>query len=706
MKSPPEVTEEGRRYIFFMRELTVRLFLDSETFSEIPIKQGVFAYAEAVETMIIAYAVDDAPVKVWDLTSTVLMPGDLKVALALKSVEVVMHNAGFDRTVLKQSPGIDIAIERIHDTMARAQSHSLPGALGKLCDILNVPVDQAKDKRGHSLIQLFCKHRPVNSQIRRATRKTHPKEWAEFVEYARLDVEAMRAVYKKLPNWNFKGFERELWQTDMQINERGCAIDMALVNAAIKATEDTKAELSQRTSAATGGAVQKTTQRDKLLSYIKSAYGVVFSDLTGSMVEKALADENLSERLKELLNMRAEASTTSTAKYRKFLGATSKDGRLRGMFGYCGASRTGRWSGRNVQLQNLPRPNMPAEEIEFGIKVLKADVQGLFFDNVMGLASNAIRGCLIAAQGKKLVIADLSNIEGRVCAWLAGEKWKLKAFEDFDEGTGPDLYKLAYARAFRIVHEKVDKQQRQVGKVMELMLQYAGGVGAFVTGANAYGIDLVELADIAWDFIPVGVREEAENMWDWAVKEKRTYDLSRKVFIVCDSLKRLWRLAHPGIVGLWGDVDSAVRHVVENPGVTRDCGFLKMRRDGAWLRIVLPSGRALCYPSPRLDSNGLSYSGINPYSRKWQRIRTYSGKLVENIVQATARDVLAVGIMNAEKAEYEVVLHAHDEIVSEVPDNDNFTAEGLSKLMTTGIDWAEGLPLAAAGFETYRYRKE
>lgn len=684
----------------------MRLFLDSETYSETPIKQGVFVYSESVETMIIAYAVDEGPVKVWDLTSATTMPGDLNAALALKAVEVVMHNAGFDRTVLKQSPGIDISVDRIHDTMARAQSHSLPGALGKLCEILNVPVDQAKDKRGHSLIQLFCKPRPKNSKIKRATSKTHPKEWAEFIEYARLDVEAMRAVYKKLPNWNFKGFERELWKTDMRINERGCAIDMALVNAAIKATEDTKAELSERTNAATGGAVQKTTQRDKLLGYIKAAYGVVFSDLTGSMVEKALADENLSQGLKELLSMRAEASTTSTAKYRKFLGATSKDGRLRGMFAYCGASRTGRWSGRNVQLQNLPRPSISAEEIEFGIKTLKADAAGLFFDNVMGLASNAIRGCLIAAPGKKLVVSDLSNIEGRVCAWLAEENWKLKAFEDFDAGTGPDLYKLAYARAFRIQHEKVDKLQRQIGKVMELMLQYAGGVGAFVTGANAYGIDLIELADIAWDFIPVGVRTEAENMWEWAVKEQRTYDLSRKVFIVCDSLKRLWRLAHPGVVGLWGGVESAVRSVVEVPNTTQECGFLKMRRDGAWLRIVLPSGRALCYPSPRLDSDGLSYSGVNPYSRKWQRIRTYSGKLVENIVQATARDVLAVGIMNAEKYGYQVVLHAHDEIVAEVPDTDEFTAEGLSELMTTGIDWAGGLPLAAAGFETYRYRKE
>jgi DNA polymerase len=683
----------------------VRLYLDTETYSEVPIKQGVFVYSEAVETMLISYAVDDGLSKVWDLTSEVTMPGDLKAALALSGVEVAMHNAGFDRTVLKTSPGIDIALDRIHDTMARAQSHSLPGALGKLCEILGVSADQAKDKRGHNLIQLFCKPRAVNSKLRRATKATHPKEWAEFVEYARMDIEALRAVYKKLPNWNFKGFERELWKTDMRINERGCAIDVGLVEAAIRATEKTKTKLSARTNTATGGAVQKTTQRDKLLDYIEKTYGVVFTDLTGSMVEKALGDDSLPGELKMLLQMRSEASTTSTAKYKKFLGATSKDGRLRGMFGYCGASRTGRWSGRNVQLQNLPRPNMPVDDIEFGIKTLQAGVPDMFFDNVMALASNAIRGCLIAAPGKKLVIADLSNIEGRVCAWLAKEDWKLKAFAAYDAGAGPDLYKLAYARAFRIDHTQVDKQQRQIGKVMELMLQYAGGVGAFVTGANAYGINLDQLADIAWDSIPLKIREEAENMWDWAVEQKRTYDLPEKSFIVCDSLKRLWRLAHPGTVGLWASVERAVHAAMEKQNETQDCGYLKIRRDGAWLRIVLPSGRALCYPSPRLDDKGLSYSGVNPYSRKWQRVSTYSGKLVENIVQAVARDILAVGIMNAESAEYAVVLHAHDEIVSEVPDNDNFNAANLSQLMTTGIGWADGLPLAAAGFETYRYRK-
>lgn len=682
------------------------LFFDSETYSEVPIKNGTFAYAQAAETMLVPYAIDEAPAVVWDMTEQALMPLDLKAALADPEVEIVIHNSMFDRSVFRNSPGVEMPVHRVHDTMARALAHSLPGALGKLCEVLNVPVDQAKDKRGHNLIQLFCKPRGKNQKLRRATRLTHPKEWAEFVDYARLDVEAMRQVYKRLPNWNYKGFEYELWKTDQIINERGIAVDVDFVCAAITTVENTQAKLSERTNEATDGAVQKTTQRDKLLGYIKQTYNVDFPDLTGTMVEKALQDENLPASLKELLGMRAEASTSSTAKYRRFLNATSFDGRLRGMFQFCGASRTGRASGRIVQLHNLPRPTMKGEDIEVGIEAMKVGSADLVCENVMALSSNAIRGCLIAPEDKKLLIADLSNIEGRVCAWLASEKWKLKAFEDFDAGIGADLYNLAYARAFHMETDKVTKTQRQVGKVMELMLQYAGGVGAFCTGALAYNIDLDDLAERAFLSIPKNIVGEAKLAWVWAVEQNRTYDLKQETYIVCDSLKRLWRQAHPGIVSLWAGVENMVVNALNNKENIYTYGLLKARRDGAWLRIILPSGRALCYPSMRLEDNKLSYTGVNPYSRQWGRVKTYAGKLVENIVQATARDVLMYGLMNAERVGYKVVAHVHDELICEVPDEEKYTVDRLCDFMTKGIDWTKGMPLAAAGFETKRYRKE
>lgn len=684
----------------------MRLFIDTETFCEIPINSGTFAYCEGVETMIITYAIDDGVPQAWDMTSMALMPMDLQNALT-SSCEVVMHNSMFDRNVLLRSPGIDIAISRIHDTMARARAHSLPGGLGKLCEVLGVSIDQAKDKAGHALIQLFCKPRPKNSELRRATSKTHPKQWAEFIQYAKMDIEAMRAIYKKLPRWNFKDFELEFWQADAAINARGVAVDMPFIDAAISVTEKTKEKLSQKTAEATNNVVQKTTQRDRLLDYIKQTYNIEYDDLTASMVDKAINDEDTPQALKDLLMLRAEASTTSTAKYKKFKLATSKDNRLRGMFEFCGAARTGRFSGRVVQLQNLPRPTMPPEDIELGIRAIKLDGAELIFPSVMSLASNAIRGVLVPAPGKKFVVADLSNIEGRVCAWLAGEHWKLQAFRDYDNGTGPDLYKLSYARPFKIKPEDVDKFQRQIGKVMELMLQYAGGVGAFVTGANAYGIDLENLADRALESIPKDILDEAQNMWEWAGKEKRRLGLSEKVFVVCDALKRMWRRAHPAIVNYWASVEEGVKGAASasSSGHGTRVGHMEYHRNGAWTRIVMPSGRSLCYPSMRLDDKGLSYSGINPFSRQWGRVSTYSGKLVENITQATARDVLAYGIINAEKAGHPVVLHAHDELICEVPDSDEFTAERLSELMTTNMPWCDGLPLAAAGFECLRYRK-
>ena len=682
------------------------LFLDTETYCETPINNGTFAYIEKVETMIMTYAIDEGAVRAWDLTADSLMPADLKASLSNASIEVVFHNSMFDRNVLQRSPGVVIPISRIHDTMARARAHSLPGGLGKLCEVLGVSVDQSKDKAGRSLIQLFCKPRPLNNKLRRATRLTHPKEWAEFIEYAKQDVEATRAIYKKLPKWNFQGFERAFWEVDAKINERGVAVDLELVGAAMRAIERTANELSRQTAEATNNAVQKTTQRDRLLEYIEAAYGVKFPDMTSTMVEKALNDDSIPQGLHDLLALRAEASQSSTAKFKKFKIATSNDGRLRGMFEYCGASRTGRSSGRVVQLHNLALPTMKKEEIEIGIAALKADCADLLFPSAMTLASNAVRGCLIPSQGNKFVVADLSNIEGRVCAWLAGEAWKLDAFRAFDAGTGADLYKLAYARPFRIKPEEVDKHQRSIGKVMELMLQYAGGVGAFVTGANVYGVDLEDLADRAWDSIPANVSAEAQNMWEWAGKEKRQLGLSERVFVVCDSLKRMWRAAHPAIVRFWADVEEAVHLAIDTPGKAWLAGRVCVQRDGAWLRIVLPSGRALCYPAMRRDNKGLSYAGINPCSRQWGRVWTYGGKLVENITQAVARDVLICGIMNAEKAEYPVVIHVHDEIICDVPDLPDYTAEELSRLMTTNIPWAEGLPLAAAGFEAYRYRKD
>ncbi|EBO3251373.1 DNA polymerase [Salmonella enterica subsp. enterica serovar Tennessee] len=684
-----------------------KLWLDLETFSEIPIKNGIHVYAEGVEIMLFAWAIDEGPVNVHDLTADYNLPTRLLTALSDESVLIYAHNSHFDRTVLRHAhPRLTPDVTRWRDTMVQALAHGLPGALGALCEVLGVPQDKSKGKEGKSLIQLFCKPRPKNSKLRRATSKTHPEEWRRFVAYAGLDIEAMREVYKRLPKWNYQGTELALWHRDQQINDRGVCMDVQLAQAAIEAVDLEQKRLAKRTQVMTDGEVQAATQRDALIKHIVESYGVELPDMQRSTLERRITDPDLPSAVKELLAIRLQASTTSTSKYKSLMKGVSSDGRLRGTLQFCGASRTGRWAGRLFQPQNLPRPSLEQEQIDEGIEALKAGCADLLFDNIMELTSSALRGCIMAPPGKKLVVSDLSNIEGRKLAWLAGEQWKLNAFREYDEGTGPDLYKLAYARAFNISPDNVDKYQRQIGKVMELGLGFGGGVAAFLTFALVYGLDLDELANAALPNIPRDVIREAKSWYDESVKRKSTYGLSERVFIACDSLKRLWRRAHPETCDFWYELERTVRAAIATPQKTLYCGYLKIRRDGAWLRIQLPSGRALCYPSPSIEKGNITYQGVNSYSRKWQRLKTYGGKLVENVTQAAARDVLAGNIPLIEDAGYSIVLTVHDEVICEAPDTDDFNDKALSALLSTNPEWAPDIPLNAGGFEAYHYRKD
>jgi DNA polymerase len=688
-----------------------RCFLDIETFSETPIKNGVHAYAQAAQIILFAYAFDDGPVTVWDCAPN-RMPDDLAAALCDHSVELVAHNASFERTLFAHAGSVierEAArrVERWHCTMARAMAHSLPGALASLCDVLAVDLDKAKDKVGRQLITLFCQPRPKNMKLRRATAATHPEEWKRFKDYAVLDVISMREVDKKLPRWNYKGRELELWRLDQRINDRGVAVDLEFAHAAIAAATRAQAALASQTSDLTGGAVASATQRDALLAHILAEHGVTLPDMQSSTLERRIADPELPAAVRELLMIRLQASSTSVAKYGVLGRVVSEDGRMRGLMQFCGAGRTGRWAHRLFQPGNMPRPTLDNDDIDFGIEAVKAGCEDLIYGNVIELLTSAVRGCIVAAPGKKLTIADLSNIEGRKAAWLAGESWKLRAFRDFDAGKGADLYKVAYAKAFAIDPADVVKDQRQIGKVMELMLQYQGGVGAFITGADTYGIDLAAMAEAALPSVPGDVKHEAEGFYDWCVQEHRsTFNLPRHVFVACDSLKRLWRRAHPSIESYWRDLEDTYQQAISNPGVTLTCRRLRVRRDGAWLRVVLPSGRALCYPSPRIEPDGkITYMGLDQYTRQWKRLGLYGGKALEQATQASSRDQLAGCMPLIEDAGYPLIFTVHDEDICETPDTPEFSCARLAELMCSGLGWNEGLPLAAAGFETYRYRK-
>lgn len=690
------------------------LFGDVETYSECDLKaHGTHRYAAdpSTEIQVVQWSLGDGEIHVEDLTGG-QRPGDeLLQHLNNPDVLLVFHNSAFDRTLIRHCWGIDIPPERWLDTMIQGMSHGLPGGLDRIGQAIGIDEDKAKDKRGRELIQLFCRPRPKGQILRRATRETHPQEWAEFLVYSYQDIVAMREIHAKMPKWNYRPghFELDLWRLDQKINDRGFAVDVELAEAAVEAVAVEQARLKDETQLLTDGDVSGPSKRDELLKHILAEYGVELPDMKADTLRRRLEDPELPDGVKLLISLRLESTKTSTAKYKALLKAVSADGRLRNSLQFAGAIRTSRWAGRIFQPQNMTRPDMEADDIEFGIDQLKAGTATVFFDDVMRLCSNAVRGCIVAPPFKKLCIADLANIEGRGLAYLAGENWKIKAFRDYDAGTGPDLYVAAYARSFNVGHDQVGKKQRQIGKVQELGLGYEGGVAAFITFAAVYHMDLDELADAVWATASAEAIENAQGMLAWVKSKRRsTYGLSDRVYVACEVLKRAWRDAHPCTEALWKAAKEGVTSAIGNPGQQFSIGrHLIARRDGAWLRIRLPSGRYLCYLHPEVDESGqISYMGVSQYTRQWTRLKTYGGKLIENCTQAFARDIMAYNMPAVDAAGYEIVLTVHDELLTETPDDPSFTSDELATMMATVPPWAAGIPLAAAGFETTRYRKD
>lgn len=362
------------------------LWFDCETYSECDLKtHGTHRYAEHPSTQIIVaqWAVDDGEPVVVDCTLPEADSNlyDLSNYLRAPDVTVVAHNSHFDRTILRHCWGIDVPIERWRDTMVKALAHGLPGALDKVGQVLGLGADEAKDKRGRELIQLFCKPRPKNQKLRRATRETHPREWGEFLEYSRQDIVAMRAIDSRLPSWNYREGHAELalWHLDQRINDRGFAVDRDLAAAAVRATEAEKQRLKAEVHQATDGLVSGPSKRDDLLAFILAEHGVDLPDMRADTLRRRLEDPELPDGVKLLLSIRLEATKASTAKYKALLNAASDDGRLRNTLQFAGAQRTARWAGRVFQPQNMLRNTMDQEEIDMGIDALKAGVEDLLW---------------------------------------------------------------------------------------------------------------------------------------------------------------------------------------------------------------------------------------------------------------------------------------------------------------------------------------
>lgn len=687
-------------------------YMDLETYSECPISYGSHAYAAhpSTELLLWAYAKNDEPVKLWDCTCSA-MPEDLRPALEeIRSGQAqhVWHNGfNFDTVVLERL-GYPLPLENCIDTMVLAYQCGMPGSLDQLCQIFKLGADKAKIRDGSRLISRFCAPRrdAKTGLKRRFTAFDRPDDWEKFKAYCVRDVDAMRTIYKKLPKFNRTDKEKALQLLDAKVNRRGMFIDTLLAEKAIALAKENKARIDSETLAATNGAVDSVTKTAVLKDYLERTFGMKPETLAKGDVEKLLEDPTVPAPMKELLTKRLSGAKTSVAKYQRALNA-QVNGRLKGCLQFRGASRTGRYSGRIFQPQNLPRPSMSNEEIEAGIEAIKVGSVGLFYDDYSALLSDAMRGLIIAPEGKKLCVADYSNVEGRVLAWLAGEQWKLQAFNAFDEGHGHDLYKVTYGKTFGVKPDDVTKKQRQIGKVEELALGYGGGAGAFAQFARLYGIDLDVMSKEVKEASDPVVWSKSEDMYDWAKEQKLTAGLSRSQWIASNTVKQSWRDANPSIVKFWALCERAVRSAINNPGtkyyIRPDLYALKQAR---YLVLRLPSGRFLSYPlASAPDDGNITYYGVNQYSRKFEKIRTYGPKICENVTQSVACDLLLEAGLRLEAAGYEIVLSVHDEYICEICDDKTRNHHHMEKIMSELPVWAEGLPLAAAGFESYRYRK-
>lgn len=758
-----------------------RLFLDTETFSGVDLKKvGAYAYAEhpTTEIMICTYAIDEGRVQTWDATESPTMPRELRKALrqvSRKKAKIVMANGLlFDRLVIREKWGIDLPVSQIEDTMIMAFRHALPGSLDMQCQVLGVDAEHAKDKAGKALIKRFCKPTPKTYKIRRYTRETHPEEWAKFLRYAALDIIAMREVYWRIPDWGNTPKEDEILLIDQLINDRGFYVDVDLANAAIKAVQAHKEELKEEAWERFGG---KLTGNDFLPILRDIAPAFTIHNAQKSTLNDLLEDPDFPDEGKALIEMRLGASSTASTKYNPLVNGLSADGRRRGCLQYGGAKRTLRWAGKGFQPQNLARGEYSDDhegkikrregesDVAFwvrshmltnGINSLLRGTAHWAYD-ISKLTASTVRGCIIPAKGKKFVVADYSNVEGRGLAWIAGEKTALMVFR-----AGRDIYCETAGKMFGLDPEYIKanrKDLRQIGKACELGLGYGGGVAAFLQFAKNLGLDLYAMADVMKGTFPDHIWAAAKRGYEYArineakrppkpgkKDERPTYILPKNVWLTCDAIKRMWREAHPKTVAFWAELEDAVLCAIRNPGkaywagatvrpdgrkalkivrtkAKHDPTFDEERDDpnaaGWWLKIELPSGRIMSYPGIALSvtteidedtgkkrtSTRIKYQGENQTTRQWGFQYTYGGKLTENIVQALCRDILAWSMPGVEAAGYEIVLSVHDELITEVPDTDDYTTEELCALMCDLPIWAKGFPLAAEGDIMYRYRK-
>jgi DNA polymerase len=709
-----------------------RVYFDFETRSAAPVAWGLDNYFLKAEPLILTWAVDDGPVQIMDYSQEPIPR--LPRVFREPGHTFIAHNCQFDRRVLERLFDLHRPIEDYRCTQAQAYAHGLPGSLETLGQVLGITKQKLTGDDGHKLMLFFCTPRSVlkDGSPKWNAPEDHPEKWEAFRRYAIRDVEALREVHRKLPTWNYQGENLQTWFLDQRINERGFGFDSQLAEAARKVLDTAKVAQREHTQRLTGGEVGSVTQREKLLEWFNKS-GLPIASLRASDVRDALESDDLPPEHRRLLELRLEGSKSSGAKYRRGLDCVGPDGRLRDTMVYCGASRTGRWSGRTLQPQNLSRysqhwetinkdaPHEPIEQIVLPA-ILRGDIATLeAHGGVNTCCNDAIRSAIVAAPGNELIAADWSNIEGRVLAWLAEDWGQLEYFRAQDRGEAPDSYKLQWAQMFKIPVEQVTKNQRQASKQLKLACNYLGGVGALITMALGNNLDLEELMVGVLEQVPEDIRKKSRTAWRRAFLEGEDFGLAPWVYQSCDALVRLFRQANETVTAAGYGLGSVVMDAMKNPNTLFTALKCQVWYDGGKVIIQLPCGRRLFYWSPevRVERQVDELTGEEKLrevfyyrasrGKQWRVLRGWAGLFTENVTQGVANSVLRAGLLNVERHHPgAVVMHVHDEVVCEAPVGSLPPGE-LERLLTSDLSarhpWMAGLPLAASAWRGARYRK-
>lgn len=696
--------------------------IDFETRSAADLKKtGAHRYFEdpTADVLCAAYAFDDGPVHTWRIGLP--CPDDLRAHIS-QGGKLAAWNAAFEfwafTVVLGPRHGWPVPrIDQMIDTMAQAAAMSIPQSLDGAAKAMGL--EQQKDKDGMRLIRKFSMPRKARKgetpgRLYWTNPEDDPADFQRFCDYCRVDVEVERALRKLLVP--LSEAEQKVWEFTLRMNDLGAHIDRRLVEALLDVTEQAKEVLDRRMARATGFEITACSQVSALTAWLKMQ-GVPADKLNKNAIEDLLATD-LPDAAREAVEIRKEAAKTSTAKLVAMQNTMGKDNRVRGLHLYHGAG-TGRWSGRLVQTQNMPRGTGTVKEPEEAVNDFllgNASWIDLTYGLPMSAVSDMLRSCITASPGNRLLAADYSSIEGRVTAWVAGEQWKLDAFIANDEGRGAGMYELAAAGIFNVPAEKVTKPQRQVGKASELALGFGGGVLAYYSMANIYGIDMAPIYPILRETSEPEVMERAAERYEECAErgDTGTDVLTQEAWIASEVTKVLWRQRHPQTVALWAGLQQAAHDAVTKPGeiVTYGCISYLVRRGFLWCR--LPSGRCLAYGAPKIEDRETPWGevgksvtalGVNSVTKKWERFALYGGLATENVVQAIARDLMAYGMLQAEAAGYPIVMTIHDEAVADVPIGHGTLAE-FERLLCDLPGWATGLPVVASGWEGFRYRKD